>query len=204
MTRILLLTAAWVLPSPAFADANLVTLGPKGRLPSQYGYSVRTVEHGKKVTVYIELTPPAAKAFGRGEMTLTKGGQTVVEATVTIEKDGKGKGMLKLTLDPNAIDGGDLTIWSGHIDGAPLVANFGGFRLSVADLLRWEEEDRAEAVMKAMDGFRKKLPEPQGLGEMNGLGVEDIDGQSHPDSHLAGIAKRLGVTTRAECVALMT
>jgi hypothetical protein len=55
-----------------------------------------------------------------------------------------------------------------------------------------------------MDGFRKALPPPQGLNEMNGLGVADIDGKTHPDSHLAGIASRLGVTTRAECLALMT
>jgi hypothetical protein len=43
-----------------------------------------------------------------------------------------------------------------------------------------------------------------GLNEMNGLGVKDIDGKVYPDSHLNGIATRLGVTTKAECVALMT
>jgi uncharacterized protein (TIGR03067 family) len=61
-----------------------------------------------------------------------------------------------------------------------------------------------DRVMRAMDGFRKKLPEPQGLNEMNGLGVADIEGKTHPDSHLKGIATRLGATTRAECMALMT
>jgi hypothetical protein len=59
-------------------------------------------------------------------------------------------------------------------------------------------------VLKAMDGFRKKFPEPVGLGEENGRGVPDIDGVAHPDSHLNGIATRLGVKTKAECVALMT
>ncbi len=59
-------------------------------------------------------------------------------------------------------------------------------------------------VMRAMDGFRKKLPEPVGLSEMNGAGVDDIHGVTHPDSHLDGIAARLGVTTRAECLALLT
>lgn len=59
-------------------------------------------------------------------------------------------------------------------------------------------------VMKAMDGFRKKLPEPQGLGEMNGIGLPDIDGSVHPDTHLKGIGVRLGVTTRAECMVLLT
>lgn len=32
-------------------------------------------------------------------------------------------------------------------------------------------EGNSEELMRAMDGFRKKLPEPQGLGEQNGLGV---------------------------------
>jgi hypothetical protein len=60
------------------------------------------------------------------------------------------------------------------------------------------------AVMKSMDGFRTRLPEPQGLGEMNGLGVADIDGNVHPDSHLTGIAARLGAETRADCMVLLT
>src|SRR3954467_2734886 len=63
--------------------------------------------------------------------------------------------------------------------------------------------DPAE-ILKAMDGFRTKLPEPQGLGEMNGLGVADIDGNVHPDSHLTGIATRLGAETHADCMVLLT
>lgn len=61
-----------------------------------------------------------------------------------------------------------------------------------------------ERVMRLMDGFRTRLPEPQGLGEMNGLGVADIDGNTHPDSHLRGVGVRLGVQSRAECMALLT
>jgi hypothetical protein len=59
-------------------------------------------------------------------------------------------------------------------------------------------------ILKAMDGFRTRLPEPEGLGEMNGLGVADIDGNVHPDSHLMGIATRLGAKTRADCMVLLT
>ena len=187
----------------ASADANLIMLTGKGSKPAEYGYTIRTVESGKKVEIYLELTPDAAKAFGQGELT-TKGGKTIVEATVTIAKDGKGKGTLKLTLDRQAVDGGELLIWSAPIKDAPPTINFGGFRLSIADLLVGEDEDRADGVMKAMDGFRKKLPEAVGLNEMNGLGVKDIDGVAHPDTHLNGIATRLGVKTKAECVALMT
>src|SRR3954447_7531442 len=59
-------------------------------------------------------------------------------------------------------------------------------------------------ILKKMDGFRTRLPKPQGLGEMNGLGVADIDGNVHPDSHLTGIATRLGAETRADCMVLLT
>jgi hypothetical protein len=70
--------------------------------------------------------------------------------------------------------------------------------------VRLGAEDNTEVLMRTMDGFRKKLPEPHGLGEQNGLGVADINGNTHPDSHLNGIAKRLNVKTRAECMALLT
>lgn len=59
-------------------------------------------------------------------------------------------------------------------------------------------------ALRTVDGFRKKLPPPMGLNEMNGTGVKDINGDVHPDTHLSGIAKRLGVTNRAECMALLT
>jgi hypothetical protein len=204
MIRTILLVAILVLTSPmAFADANLIPLGGKDSKPGDYGYSIRTTKGIGTVTITFDLTPPAAKAFGVGELTLTKGGRTVVGTTVTLVKADTGKGTLQLTLDPQAVDGGELLIWSGYIEGAPPAINFGGFRLSIADLLS-ATEDPVEAMMKAMDGFRRKLPEPQGLNEMNGPGVKDIDGNSYPDSHLNGIANRLRVGTRAECLALMT
>jgi uncharacterized protein (TIGR03067 family) len=64
--------------------------------------------------------------------------------------------------------------------------------------------DNLDALLRAMDGFRTKLPPPQGIGEMNGAGTADADGEVHPDSHLWGIATRLGVKTRAECLVLLT
>ncbi len=205
MVRVTFVVALLLFSSSmAFADANLITLGGKDSKPADFGYSIHRVESGKMVTITLELTPPAAKAFGGGELTLTRDGKTIVETNVALGKDNTGKGTLKFTLDPQAVDGGELLIWSGFIEGAPPIINFGGFRLSIATLLSREVEDRAEAVMKAMDGFRTKLPEPQDLNEMNGPGVPDIDGNVHPDSHLHGIATRLGVETRAECLALMT
>jgi RNA polymerase sigma factor (sigma-70 family) len=68
------------------------------------------------------------------------------------------------------------------------------------------EEKKADpiALMKMMDGFRNKLPPPQGLNEMNGEGTPDVDGEVHPDSHLFGVAKRMGVSTKTECMILLT
>jgi uncharacterized protein (TIGR03067 family) len=67
-----------------------------------------------------------------------------------------------------------------------------------------KQDSGPERMMKMMDGYRKKLPEPQGLNEMNGVGVADIDGNSHPDTHLKGIGIRLGATTKAEGMTLLT
>jgi hypothetical protein len=58
-------------------------------------------------------------------------------------------------------------------------------------------------ALQAMDGFRKKFPPPQGLNEMNGFTIGK-DGQSYTLTHLDGVGRRLGVTTRAECMALLT
>ena len=93
MIRTVLLFAALTLSAPsACADANLVTLTGKDGKPAEYGYSFRTVESGKKKLIFLELSPAAAKAFDHGKLTLTKGGQTVVTATVTIVKDARGNG----------------------------------------------------------------------------------------------------------------
>ena len=60
------------------------------------------------------------------------------------------------------------------------------------------------ALMKTMDGYRKEIPPPQTLSEMNGFSLKDIDGKDVLLSHLGGIARRLGVTTKAECLVLLT
>ena len=130
---VLLIPALACIPTVVRADAVLVSLTPEAG--AKYGYSVRTVEAGKKKLVYLELSPAAVKSFGHGDLTLTKSGQTMVEATVTIVKDAKGNGTLKLAIDPAAVDGGELTISSSPIEGVPLVKNFGGFRLSISDIL---------------------------------------------------------------------
>lgn len=66
------------------------------------------------------------------------------------------------------------------------------------------EANDPHALMKMMDGFRTKLPPPQGIGEENGAGTLDENGESHPESHLNGIALRMGVTSKTDCMILLT
>src|SRR4051812_32427309 len=61
---------------------------------------------------------------------------------------------------------------------------------------------RASKVLDAMEGFRKEIPPPQGLAEQNGRTVEGLGGYTM--THLSGVAGRLGVGTRTECLFLMT
>ena len=61
---------------------------------------------------------------------------------------------------------------------------------------------RASAVLDAMEGFRKEIPPPQGPEEQNGRSVEGLGDYTMP--HLSGVAGRLGVNTRTECLFLMT
>ena len=58
-------------------------------------------------------------------------------------------------------------------------------------------------LMKAMDGFRKEVPPPQGT-EDNGFGLKDLDGKDFTMSHLGAVARRLGVKTKSECLVLLT
>ncbi len=59
-------------------------------------------------------------------------------------------------------------------------------------------------LLKRMDALRKELPPPQGIGELNGRTVKDVDGRDFTLSHLSGVARRLGVKTRAECLVVLT
>jgi hypothetical protein len=202
MLRTLLVLA--LAASTARADAFLVPLDDPAVRAADFGYTVRTATVPGMVTIYLDLTPAAAKAFGSCEATLTLDKRNVVQTNLALQKDPQGNGTLKLSIYPKAIDGGELTIWSALIEDAPPRPNFGGFRLSIGAMLQRAREPAETPLMRTMDSFRKRLPEPQGLGEMNGLGVADIDGNVHPDSHLKGVATRLGVKTRAECLVLLT
>ena len=56
-------------------------------------------------------------------------------------------------------------------------------------------------VVAAMEGFRTKMPPAEGMNERNGMSVKELG--PFLMSHLAGVARRLGVKTKAECIALM-
>jgi hypothetical protein len=119
------------------ADAVLIPLDGSGKTikPSDFGYQIDTFAVNRRVIIQIVLTEDAAKSFGSGRLTLTKAGETVVETTLGLDSAGAKKGLLKVTLDPQVIDGGELVIFSGEIKGQPVLGNFGGFRLSIEALL---------------------------------------------------------------------
>lgn len=66
------------------------------------------------------------------------------------------------------------------------------------------DEPMLVELLKKMDGFRMKIPRPQGIGEINGFGLKDVDGKDFLYSHLRGVAIRLGVKSRSECMVLLT
>jgi hypothetical protein len=130
------------VPPSALADAVLVPLDGSDKTvkPSDFGYRIDTFTVNRHVIIQIVLTEDAAKSFGGGRLALTKDGEAVVETTLGLDEGGAKKGLLKIALDPRAIDGGELVIWSGEIKGQPLLVNFGGFRLSIKTLLAQAKE----------------------------------------------------------------
>jgi hypothetical protein len=61
-----------------------------------------------------------------------------------------------------------------------------------------------EEFMRQMDSYREKLPPAADIDEMNGEGTPEANGDVVPDSHLQGIAHRMGVQSKAECLVLLT
>ena len=62
-----------------------------------------------------------------------------------------------------------------------------------------------KGLLKTVEGFRKELPPPANMGEMNGFSItKEGDGKHVLMSHLGGIARRLQVKTKMECLVLLT
>ena len=59
----------------------------------------------------------------------------------------------------------------------------------------------AARVTALMEGYRTKVPPAEGFHEQNGLTVNELE--PYLMSHLDGVARRMGVRTRAECLALL-
>ena len=107
------------------------------------------------------------------------------------------------------LDGDDLKILLGVRPAAgdsepksPTDFEWGG---KVGDTLlnmRREVDDRPGRLVDAMEGFRKFVPPAQGLQEHNGMSVPEIE--PYIFTHLDGVAKRLGVQTKAECLVLLS
>src|SRR5262245_11067830 len=62
-------------------------------------------------------------------------------------------------------------------------------------------ETGSERIVRAMEGFRSSIPPAEGLGEQNGLTVKELE--PYLMSHLAGVARRMGASTKADCLALL-
>ncbi len=56
-------------------------------------------------------------------------------------------------------------------------------------------------IVLRIESYRTKMPPAVGMNEHNGISVKELD--PFIMSHLAGVARRMGVKTRAECIALM-
>jgi hypothetical protein len=140
----------WVISSVARADERLVPLDGSDTVlkPSDFGYQINKLTHGGQVHLYFTLNEEAAKSFRGARLRLAKGGKTVVETTAGFADTIIGRGRysagsrgkhLMLTLDPRAIDDGELVIVSGEVKGQPRVKDFGGFRFSMKKLLTLPE-----------------------------------------------------------------
>jgi hypothetical protein len=129
--------------SRAMADAVLIPLdgSDKSVKPADFGYQVNMSIVNRQAVIRILLSEDAAKSFGFGRLTLTKGHKAVVETTLGLDRHADGKkGVLTLKLDAESIDGGELILWSADIKGQPPVINFGGFRLSIQTVLAQARE----------------------------------------------------------------
>ena len=123
----------------ALADGFFVPLDGSNKfvpMPSEFGYKIETSTVNGKVVIEITLNEVAVKSFDSAELILRKHTKTAVEATVGLVRlDGGKRGLLKLTLDPQVFEGGNLDIWSAKIEGQPPIKNFAGFRLDIGRYL---------------------------------------------------------------------
>lgn len=74
--------------------------------------------------------------------------------------------------------------------------------IATSQLAHGEKKPEASKLLDAMEGFRKTIPPAQGIGEENGQTFDGLGG--YLNSHLSGVARRLGVKTRIECLMLLT
>jgi hypothetical protein len=123
----------------ALADAFFVPLDGSNKFvpkPSEFGYKIETSTVNGQVVLEITLNEAAAKSFDSADLILRKHTKTAVEATVGLVRlDGGKKGLLKLTVDPQVFDGGNLDISSAKIEGQPEIRNFAGFRQDIGRYL---------------------------------------------------------------------
>jgi hypothetical protein len=65
-----------------------------------------------------------------------------------------------------------------------------------------QPDDEPAKLIRKMENYRTNVPPPQGLGEVNGFTLKELE--PYTTSHLSGVAKQLGAGSRADCLVLLT
>jgi hypothetical protein len=92
-----------------------------------WGYTVE-INEGPKPRLIVTLSPTAAKSYQGARLFLrdTQSG-TTTETPPTITRSPDGSISLSVSLDETFQGSADLIVFQGHVPGAPLSPNFGGF-----------------------------------------------------------------------------
>jgi len=84
-----------------------------------------------------------------------------------------------------------------------LAAGIGGTAVLVgSSSAQAAKSPKVSKLLDAMEGFRKEIPPAQGIEEQNGESIPALG--DYLISHLSGVAGRLGVSSRTECMMLLT
>lgn len=171
----------------AWADANHVPLDGSDKTvnPADFGYRIEFTRSNSRVDVRIFLTAPAAKSFTDGRLQLTKNGISVVDTVVGLQKrNHDAEGVLELRLDMGMIDDGELILWAAPIERQPIIKNFGGFRISIKQLL--------QPVVKKEVEKDPLAPPPSGITPEDVKRINELIRKSHDEQIKEQMGKILG------------
>ncbi len=155
---------------------------------------------GEVLTLLAILDPKAAnrEMKYRLDLTRTPNGMEILEADKVVSR-----AIFELDGDHLKICMGDRPAPGQGEPAAPASFDFEKVKAGESLLvLERDADDRPGRLIGAMEGFRKIVPPAQGIGEQNGMSVPEIE--PYIFTHLDGVAERLGVRTKAECMVLLS